>query len=66
MSDRIIAYTVLLERPIKDEDAEEIRAAISMIRGVLEVREHVQDVNTLFAQETARHELIKKLWDVLQ
>lgn len=66
MSDRYYALTVLLEEPIKDEDAEEIVAAIGMIRGVLKVTPHVADAALYFAQETARHALIQKLWDALR
>lgn len=35
MSDRIFAYTVVLDDTYKDEDAEVIETAIRMVKGVL-------------------------------
>ncbi len=43
MSGRYIALTVLLERPIKDEDARAIIDAIRMLEGVLDVTPVVAD-----------------------
>ena len=65
MSERYYALTVTLEQPINDEDAEGLIEAIKHLRGVLTVAPHVADVQTHWAQETARHELGAKLWAVL-
>jgi hypothetical protein len=65
MSDRYYALTVLLERPIKDEDAAHIIEAIRMIRGVLDVQPHIATADVQWAQETAKRELGEKLWKVL-
>jgi cell division protein FtsX len=65
MTDRIHALTVFLNRPIRDDDAEAIIAAIRMIKGVADVRPHVHNVDTLYAEQHARQDLEKKLWAVL-
>ena len=66
MSDRYVGFVVVLEEPLKDEDAEEIRNAISMIKGVVSVSLMVADLGYYAAREQIRHELIQELWDVLK
>jgi len=65
MTDRHIAYTVLLRQPVREDDAEAIIAAIGMIKGVQKVTPVVQDVHQLFNYERVRRELGQKLWKVL-
>jgi hypothetical protein len=65
MTDRHIAYTVLLKEPIREDDAESIIRALGMIKGVHKVTPVVQDVHQLFAYERIRTELGQKLWKVL-
>jgi hypothetical protein len=66
MSDRIFAYTVLLESTFKDEYAERISQAISMIKGVAEVSPQVADPGLYFAQESAKRQITEKLFDALK
>lgn len=61
MTDRYNALTVVLERNIRDDDAETILAAIRMIKGVHSVTGNVADVESHIAEERARHELGQKL-----
>ncbi len=65
MTDRIYAYTVILENQIGEEDAEAITQAIQMIRGVRGVTPLVADAGLLFAEETARWELGQKLMQIV-
>lgn len=65
MTDRIFAYTVVLEKEIRDDDAEAIKNAILMIRGVADVTEHVSNPEIHYAEERIRQEWGKKLWDIL-
>lgn len=65
MTDRHIAYTVLLKEPVREDDAEHIIAAIGMIKGVRSVQPVVQDVQQQFAYQSIRHELGMKLWKIL-
>ena len=65
MTDRIFAYTVILEQEIREDDAEAITQAIKMIKGVAKVVPQVTDAGHYFAVETARRELTEKLWEIL-
>ncbi len=65
MTDRHIAYTVLLKEPVREDDAEAIIAAIGMIKGVHKVTPVVRDVQQLFIYEQVRMELGQKLWKVI-
>jgi hypothetical protein len=66
MTDRIHSLTVVLEQNIRDDDAKPLMDAIAQMRGVLSVTEHVADVDTHMAEERARHELRRKLYEVLK
>ncbi len=65
MSDRYIALTVLLEKPVKDEDAQGIINAIECLRGVMKVTPVVQEPQTAWAQESARRELGEQLMRIV-
>ncbi len=65
MSDRYHALTVLLDPPLKDEDALGLIEAIRHLRGVVDVQPHVADVDTYWAQEAARRQLIQEMYAVL-
>lgn len=66
MTDRYNAFIVVLERDIREDDAEPILNAIKHIRGVLSVKPHVADFSDSIATERVRAELQQKLWDVLR
>jgi hypothetical protein len=65
MTDRIFAYTVTLEREIREDDAEHITNAIRMIKGVTSAVPIVASVESHWALEAARRELRDELWRVL-
>ena len=65
MTDRYYALTVILEKDIRDDDAEPIINAIKMIRGVQNVEGLISDPTTWMAEERARMELGKKLMEVV-
>lgn len=65
MTDRHIAYTVLLKQPVRSDDAEAIIQAIAMIKGVSKVTPVVQDIQASFAYERAKREMGQKLWQIL-
>jgi hypothetical protein len=65
MTDRYNALTVVLERDIRDDDAEQILAAIRCLRGVLSVTGNVVDIADHVARERAVSEIGEKLWRVL-
>jgi hypothetical protein len=65
MTDRYNTLTVALEKDIRDEDAEVLISAIKQLRGVLTVTGNVVDGNEWLIGQRVRHELGKKLWQVL-
>lgn len=66
MTSRIIALTVVLEEPIREDDAQAIIAAIQTIRGVLEVVPQVADANQYSAYTRAKIEIAQKLFEILK
>lgn len=66
MTDRIHAFTVVLDRDIRDDDIEPVLIAIRMIRHVIDVRPHVADMNTHTATIRVRTELYPKFLAALK
>ena len=66
MTDREVGYIVTLEKSIREDDAEDIKTAILMIKGVISVKPIVEDINLHIAKTTARYELEKKLYQTLK
>lgn len=65
MTNRFNILTVVLEREIREDDAEHLINAISMLKGVLKVKGNVSSPEDWMAQAKAKNELINKLWKVL-
>lgn len=65
MTDRYNTLTVVLERDIRDDDAEKLLNAIHQLRGVLSVKGNASDLNSLMAEERAKRELGQKIWKVI-
>jgi hypothetical protein len=65
MTDRYNTLTVALENDIRDDDAEALISAIKQLRGVLTVTGNVVDGREWLIEQRVRHELEKKLWQVL-
>ena len=57
MTDREVGYIVTLETSIREDDAEDIKTAISMIKGVLSIKPIVEDINLYIAKTPARYVL---------
>lgn len=66
MSDRIKGLTVILEPNIRDDDAEPIINAISMLKGVARVKPHIADTEHYFAVQSAQHDLLCQIRDLLK
>lgn len=64
MTDRYNALTVVLERDIREDDAEHILKAIGMIRGVLSVTPNIADMEAHIAEQRVRREMGEKLMAV--
>lgn len=65
MTDRINSLTVVLQREIREDDAEAIIQAISMIKGVGQVTGHVATAEVWAAKQQARWDLQSELREVL-
>lgn len=65
MTNRHVGYLVVLEEPIREDDAEPIINAIQHIKGVLEVKPVENDPKIQIAKLQVRSELASKIWAVL-
>lgn len=65
MTDRYMALTVVLEKEIREDDAESLIIAIGMIRGVAKVIPEVSDIGVSVARITAKNEIYQELFKVL-
>lgn len=65
MSDRYNALVVVLEKDMRDDDAQAIINSIRMIRGVLSVEPKVVDIQVHVAEMRARADLGQKILRVV-
>ena len=65
MTDRYHTLTVVLEKEIRSDDAENLINAIKMIRGVLDVSGNVIDMEGYMAITVARDQMRKQIMDFL-
>lgn len=66
MTDRYIAFTVILDKDLRDDDAGPIMDAIKMIKHVREVKPLIAEANDYWAIGMARSSLVEKILKVLQ
>lgn len=66
MTDRYIALTVILDREIREDDAEPVIEAIRMIKGVSKVTPVVSNPDTHYAYDKARREIMKNVYDAIE
>lgn len=66
MTDRYHAIAVVLDRDIRDDDAEFILNAIRMIKGVSMVTGNIVDIDTYSARSKERIAVIEKLQEFIQ
>lgn len=66
MTARLNAFTVILEKDIREDDAEAIKSAISMIRGVLTVEgNEVNSITASVERMRLKQELFNKLCEIV-
>lgn len=66
MTDRIRSLTVVLDNDYRDDDVQEVINAIKMIKGVLEVSEHIVNHQDYTNRTIVEHEMKRKLYDFIQ
>jgi hypothetical protein len=65
MTDRFHTLTVVLDKDIRDDDAEALMNAIRMMKRVISVDGIVSDYDSHMAEERVRRELGEKLLAIL-
>lgn len=66
MTDMINAFTVTLERDLREDDAEALKQAIGQLRGVVSVMPNVAHIEDHIAYDRARADLRRRLWAALE
>lgn len=65
MTDRYHSLTVVLEKDMREDDAQALIAAIAQLRGVLKVSGEVADGGSLMAEQRAKYELRARVLELL-
>lgn len=65
MTDRHAGYVVTLNEDIREDDAEAIINAIRMVKGVIDVRPIVSNVELMIAEDRADQEWREKIRQLL-
>jgi hypothetical protein len=65
MTDRYNAFIVILEKDIREDDAESTIEAIKRIKGVLDVKPQINDIGDDIAQSRVRAEIGEKLMEIV-
>lgn len=65
MTDRVHSLTVILCKDYRDDDVKAISDAIKMIKGVIEVKENVADINSKMAESRALLDMRTKIFELL-
>ena len=66
MTDRYDAFIVILERDVREDDAQATIDAIKQLRGVQDVKPHTSDFNSTIVRTRLRTEIEQKLFSVLR
>lgn len=66
VTDRIKGFVVVLEKDMREEDAERIMQAVRQLRGVCKVEAQAEAAGDYFVRMQVMAELRDKLWDVLR
>lgn len=65
MTDRYNSLTVVLEKDMREDDAEDLITAVRMIKGVLSVECGIANPGDYIAEKRVKTELLIKLMDIL-
>lgn len=66
MTTRLHGFTVVFEKDIREDDAEELKKAISLLKGVIRVEPIEADIATHIARVRTHYDLANRLWEVLK
>lgn len=62
MTDRVDAFTIVLDKDVREDDVEFILNAIRMIKGVMSVEPHIADISSEGIGRMRMHAI---LWDAI-
>lgn len=65
MTDIFNALVVILDKDMREDDAETLLTAIRQLRGVLSVSGNISDINSHIAEQRVKSELANKLFEVV-
>jgi nitrate reductase NapAB chaperone NapD len=65
MTDQFNTLIVVLEKDMRDDEAELLMKAIQQLRGVISVKGNVSDLTSHAAEERAKFDLGQKLLEVI-
>ena len=66
MTDRIHSLNVVLEREIREDDAQPIIEAIKQLKHVIDVKKNVAEIDFYTAREQARYAVMTKVFEALK
>ena len=66
MTDRVKAFTVVLDDDYRIDDVEALQNAIAMMKGVLKVTPVITDGSDYVNRVRIHHELVAKIWEILK
>jgi hypothetical protein len=66
MTDQYNALIVVLEKDIREDDAEDLIKALGKFKGVIKVKGNITDIESFAAEERARHNIWDKIFNVFK
>lgn len=66
MTDRFKGFVVVLDADVREDDAEDIKKALGMVKGVIEVAPVAVATDDFINRSRIRMELVEKLFNVLR
>lgn len=66
MTNRVNAFIVVLEDNVREDDIQETRLALQMIKGVVDVKPNIATVDNLIAETRVKREILNKILDFLK
>jgi hypothetical protein len=66
MTDRHSGYIVILEKDIREDDAESTLNALRMVKGVSSVEPIISGISIHIAEQRARTDLLGKIYEFLR
>ena len=66
MTNRVNAFIVVLQNNVREDDIQETRLALQMIKGVVDVKPNIATVDDLIAEVRVKREIFNKILDFLK